>query len=280
MATLLATGAAQVASDPRGAIATFAGVQGSPIADAYLAYLALDAGDTAGALAAVNRAQRGLDPAIATLAQVKGPTPTLEETLRILRLGLEEAIRSGPGEPPLACDIFVKHGPEATAAFSALWGSTRDMHGRDLKELCVAQFLEAMPKEGSARVHEALQDVFATLRTIAPQPDGTMYFGVFVGDTEVLLDVLLSPQSPMPAQRIALDRAIALAAKREPALGMRARAFAPVRKRAVPELAAGICAVLASRQLPADPAACKQRADTAVTSALAEWLEGRRSMMQ
>jgi len=278
--TLLARGAAQVASDPRGAVATFTEIRGNPIADAYLAYLALDAGDSAGAVEAVQRARQNLDPTERSLAELKGPAPTVEEALRILRLGLEEAIRSTPDEPPLSCSVFVRHGPEATPAFGALWGSTRDMHGRDLKELCLAQFLQAMPGDDAARVHQALQDTFAAIRTVAPQPEGTMYDGVFIGDTDVLLDVLLAPESPMPTVRVPLDRAIALAAKREPALAVRARAFGPVRKRVVPELAAGICAILTARQRAADPAACTQRAEAAVTQALSEWLEGRRSMMQ
>ena len=277
-ATLLARGAALVGPDPAGALPLFQAATGNPIADAYLAYLALDAGDASGAVEAARRAKGELEGPSVGLAQLHAAGVTIEDTLRVLRLGLEESMRSGPEEPPLSCSVFVKHGAEATAAFGALWGSTRDEHGRALKELCVGRFLAVLPKDAAARTGQALQDVFATIRTIAPQPEGTMYAGAFIADTDGLLDVLLAPESPRPAPRIALSQAIASSARREPALAVRARAFGAVRARTVPAIADAVCAFLAVRQRPADPSACRVRADTAVTSALAEWLEGRRSM--
>jgi hypothetical protein len=276
---LLARGAAELATDPRAAAATFAGAAGDPVADAYLAYLALVAGDAARAAEAARRARENLASPARDLAGFEGAVPTITETLRVLRLALEESARAhGSDEPPLACSVFVTHAKEALSAFGAVWGSTRDIHGRDLKALCVDRFLQAMPKEDAARVQQALRALGDAMITIAPRPDGTMYFAIFILATDGMLDSLLAPEVPSSTPKLRLDDEVARAAKLEPALAVRARAFEAVLRREAPELAKGICAVLAARGRPADPVACAARASTAAKQALAHWLKGRRSV--
>lgn len=261
--------------DRQAAIAAFQKIEGTSLPDAYLAYLFHATGNAAESARYLERARSNLPDTARSMARPGDGRSAVYERLRVLRLAIEESHLSGfSGAPPIACSVFAAHGRDALDAFGGMWGSTRDQHGGDMKQVCVRRFLVAAAPTKADRVMGALDDLSKAIGTVAPMPQGTMYLGMFVGAVDILRDAILAPELPPSALPRSLDAEVTRASKTDPAIRGRLGAYRAVEARATPILAEGICAVLASRGRAADPAACEAHAKEAATHALASWIGG------
>lgn len=257
-------------SDPRGALRTLRG-QNARVAHVWAALVALELGDEATMRAEMTLLERtGVD---AMLSAREGASPRAQ-LLTLLRDELDRA-REENSEGLAPCWIFERFARDALDAFTAMHASTLDGVARRNKQRCFdALVARSMPDAQRTAFVRAFDALAGAPFIVVPQPpEGTMWVGLSIGATDALYDAALAPDLAVTdGDEASLRASRAQAARRQPRLAARLRAFEQTQRQHLSTVAEGLCANARSLGRPMTSDACARAARVASDAALARWL--------